>query len=491
MADYSRFKKYDDAWKRKKMASLTPQEMMDRDILDIIDRRNHLARKGGYYTAENAKGDTGAGARPYWPTPSLDSGNFNPRYLNKLPIDQTPNTQYPEDVTATPKTLKIDPSIWFKRDGNRQKEKQQPVNQGKPMRLEKRSPQQQMTPLEKQMGSVNPWGVRTFKKPEPRYEWKFDPTMRGVKNAGQEVIRQGEGFLGGVNNYFKKLFNDPARLAQIQTSLALMNPNLRYDKGPKGLEVDNPWGAFGKAMQVGQKSYMDAINRPLRYGQNSMGQIFDKQTGKVVSDGLGSAGGYLGTAEFAQNRNILLDPKADTNSPRYRSAYFGEMQRQTRQSIDPTTGQVIMIRPDMSAYRPPSGYVPSGVETQQRERTKPYSDAQMQAGGFYSRMLDATKSLESIYAGPDGMYGTEDDLLPEEVFSNVDLTSTKILGDYGNFFVSEKFQNAKQAMDNWVTANLRKESGAAIPPEEVAREYKKWFPSIGDKPSTIRQKAQA
>ena len=64
MADYSRFKKYDDAWKRKKMASLTPQEMMDRDILDIIDRRNHLARKGGYYTAENAKGDTGAGARP-------------------------------------------------------------------------------------------------------------------------------------------------------------------------------------------------------------------------------------------------------------------------------------------------------------------------------------------------------------------------------------------------------------------------------------------
>ena len=56
---------------------------------------------------------------------------------------------------------------------------------------------------------------------------------------------------------------------------------------------------------------------------------------------------------------------------------------------------------------------------------------------------------------------------------------------------AEKFQNAKQAMENWVTANLRKESGAAIPPEEVAREYKKWFPSIGDKPSTIRQKAQA
>ena len=234
--DYSRFKKYDDAWKRKQMASLTPQEMMDRDILDIIDRRNHLARKGDYYTAENAKGDTGAGARPYWPTPSLDSGNFNPRYLNKLPIDQTP-TNF-QDI-----------------------------------------PRQPLLNIDRDRPRIPPAAYKPDERP-----WYFNPSWEGVKDAGREVMRQGEGFLGGVNNYFKKLFNDPARLAQIQTSLALMNPSLRYDQGPKGLEVDNPWGAFGKAMQVGQKSYMDAINRPMRYTTNSFGQVIDKMTGRVMAN---------------------------------------------------------------------------------------------------------------------------------------------------------------------------------------------------------------
>ncbi len=57
--------------------------------------------------------------------------------------------------------------------------------------------------------------------------------------------------------------------------------------------------------------------------------------------------------------------------------------------------------------------------------------------------------------------------------------------------VSSEFQMALQAMRNWVTANLRKESGAAIPPEEQAQEFVKWFPSIGDSPEVIEQKREA
>lgn len=49
----------------------------------------------------------------------------------------------------------------------------------------------------------------------------------------------------------------------------------------------------------------------------------------------------------------------------------------------------------------------------------------------------------------------------------------------------------RQAQENWVTANLRKESGAAIGADEMDREIKKYFPQAGDKPELLEQKARA
>lgn len=52
-------------------------------------------------------------------------------------------------------------------------------------------------------------------------------------------------------------------------------------------------------------------------------------------------------------------------------------------------------------------------------------------------------------------------------------------------------QRYKQAAMNWIRANLRKESGAAIGDEEAAQEYATYFPLPGDDPETIRQKRDA
>jgi len=49
----------------------------------------------------------------------------------------------------------------------------------------------------------------------------------------------------------------------------------------------------------------------------------------------------------------------------------------------------------------------------------------------------------------------------------------------------------RQAQENWVTANLRKESGAVIGDAEMDREIKKYFPQPNDYPETIAQKAQS
>jgi len=60
-----------------------------------------------------------------------------------------------------------------------------------------------------------------------------------------------------------------------------------------------------------------------------------------------------------------------------------------------------------------------------------------------------------------------------------------------NWLATSEGQQYMQGARNWVTANLRKESGAAIPPAELDAEVEKYFPVVGDKPDNIEQKRQA
>jgi len=52
-------------------------------------------------------------------------------------------------------------------------------------------------------------------------------------------------------------------------------------------------------------------------------------------------------------------------------------------------------------------------------------------------------------------------------------------------------QQYRQAQENWVTANLRPESGAVIGVEEMEKEITKYFPQTSDSQKTIEQKARA
>jgi hypothetical protein len=58
-------------------------------------------------------------------------------------------------------------------------------------------------------------------------------------------------------------------------------------------------------------------------------------------------------------------------------------------------------------------------------------------------------------------------------------------------FTPEKAQQFRQAQENWVTANLRQESGAAIGKDEMEKDIAKWFPQPGEPKSVIEQKAAA
>jgi hypothetical protein len=56
---------------------------------------------------------------------------------------------------------------------------------------------------------------------------------------------------------------------------------------------------------------------------------------------------------------------------------------------------------------------------------------------------------------------------------------------------SPEQQQNDQARRNFISAVLRKESGAAISPTEYVNEERKYFPQLGDSPKVIQQKQQA
>lgn len=58
----------------------------------------------------------------------------------------------------------------------------------------------------------------------------------------------------------------------------------------------------------------------------------------------------------------------------------------------------------------------------------------------------------------------------------------------GNYLVSEDYQKLDQARRDFINAQLRRESGAVISPEEFDNARRQYFPQPGDSPATVEQK---
>lgn len=111
----------------------------------------------------------------------------------------------------------------------------------------------------------------------------------------------------------------------------------------------------------------------------------------------------------------------------------------------------------------------------QKEKTesKDPTGEQNKAAGFYDRMNSATAIIDRLEAG-----GYDPSSTRARSIGQVNLTA------------SAEDQMYNQAARNWISANLRKESGAVIGVEEMEQEYVKYFPVFGDTPEVIRQKAE-
>lgn len=118
-------------------------------------------------------------------------------------------------------------------------------------------------------------------------------------------------------------------------------------------------------------------------------------------------------------------------------------------------------------------------DEQRKQEIKPATEAQAKAAGFASRMAQTEEILTP---------------LEQQGVSSANLGSMAAEGSLfglGNYLTSEDFKKYRQAQQNWVRANLRKESGAVIGEDEMRDEITTYFPVPGDTPAVIEQKRKA
>lgn len=102
---------------------------------------------------------------------------------------------------------------------------------------------------------------------------------------------------------------------------------------------------------------------------------------------------------------------------------------------------------------------------------KPQNATETAANGYADRMNQSNITIEQI--------GSK-------------FTGNLAYGNYlPNALQSGERQSYEQAKRDFVTAVLRRQSGASISPTEFATEEAKYFPQAGDKPETVIQKSQA
>lgn len=128
----------------------------------------------------------------------------------------------------------------------------------------------------------------------------------------------------------------------------------------------------------------------------------------------------------------------------------------------------------------------------QAEAKKP-TEGEKNASGFAQRMEFSEAKLQEIENKV-----AEAKLAGKKVGTPYATTETQLVGSIpliGDWARGRKEttqqQQYRQAQENWVRANLRKESGAAIGKEEMEREIATYFPMPSDTPQTIAQKSLA
>ena len=198
------------------------------------------------------------------------------------------------------------------------------------------------------------------------------------------------------------------------------------------------------------------------------------------------SGPFAGTSMTAQSMNTILSlsPKmsageADlTERQLYKLAYnyLSKPRVETRQTDQGTT-TVKVPGQDMSSFFRPEGAV-EGEEIIGQTSAK-FTEGQSNAAAFANRMVAGLSIFDEL---------TESGYDPTNL---ADYLAGNLPGGLSGYATSPQGQSYLAAKEDFITAVLRKESGAAISSSEFTKEDRKYFPQPGEGPEVIEQKRKA
>lgn len=119
-------------------------------------------------------------------------------------------------------------------------------------------------------------------------------------------------------------------------------------------------------------------------------------------------------------------------------------------------------------------FIPGGpADPSIARRSAPMNNEQARDAGFADRMTNSNMLLSKI--------DTQGGSLWQRLTENVPMI--------GGYAQSPEYQEFRQARDDFINAQLRRESGAAISKDEYIKADKQYFPQPGDSPQVIERKA--
>jgi len=141
--------------------------------------------------------------------------------------------------------------------------------------------------------------------------------------------------------------------------------------------------------------------------------------------------------------------------------------------------EVTRRRPGIDLSETTNLPVPEGLDLDAiiEERSQKFDQNQNTSATFGSRMLYNEGVLRNVLA--DGYVLSLSDIAQIRAMQRLGL---------GNIGIDPQAQQFHVAAQNWVAAQLRNESGAAIAPSEYADALLQYFPKVGDDAETIKQK---
>lgn len=317
--------------------------------------------------------------------------------------------------------------------------------------------------------------------------------QKGLENADQQELALAKALR-------QKEAADLSKFAELQYGGQQIPAQAQAGPMPDGsnipigttLSEPDPMAAFQLASESTSpllKSQLAEMLKGQKFAEGEVMQRYNPATGKMETTGQGNAK-YRAPIQIDTGTAIELRDPLD---PTKVISRIGKSQMPTAGQVLETENGPMLVntrtgqaQPIMSGGQPVVG-------------GKPLTEAQGNATAFGMRAKESNALLSQLEKS-----GTTNTGITRSAISST-VGMTPFIGDKLEQGVSSAMnvlpsflggpnaaqQETDQARRNFVTAVLRKESGAAISPSEFANEAQKYFPQPGDSDKVIKQKQDA